>query len=110
MPDLLCGSGITFLYFFGGFSMSDHPKRYHLEVYAGAAEHPMVSFVSDQPFLTISVGDTFETRAWEGASDTPWEGPGSGRAVRVTKVEHIIWNSPGGHVSHKLMVETEPVK
>ena len=67
--------------------------NYTLEIYApegGVLE----TFDSDKPFGAISVGDAIK--------------PMTTRAVRVTTIQHIIWEIEGSHVTHKICVFTEP--
>jgi hypothetical protein len=78
--------------------MSD---RYVLEVYELGSKRDVAESISaDHPFGAIARGDLFNCEAFSEF------GMGS---VRVSGVEHIVWNGSEGP-RHKICVYTEPVR
>jgi hypothetical protein len=71
--------------------------RYHLEICGPGEKNVLASFTSDSPFMTINRGDIFNPLQWDcGVTD--------GR-LQVVNVEHGIWKSPDGQMSHKMLVD-----
>jgi hypothetical protein len=72
---------------------------YMLEIYEpGSTESAWVSFESDSPFGSISVGDIINPGVWEG-SNSPMT------VLKAVAVEHLVWEAQG-EVKHKIMVFT----
>jgi hypothetical protein len=75
-------------------------ERYVLEIYEpGSSRDVAESLSSDHPFGAIAVGDLFNCEAFSEL--------GMG-AVRVSGVEHILWNTKDS-AKHKICIYTERV-
>lgn len=73
-------------------------KKYELEIYSpNTVLDTMASIESDSPFMTISVGDLVNPRLW-----TTHDVEG---ILKVTKIEHMIWETDG-IAKHKICVYT----
>lgn len=73
------------------------PVRYHLEIYLPDSDRDVLAaFRAGQSFLSIAVGELIDQRAFPGGSE---------EKLRVSRVEHLVWEVDT-HVSHKVMVFT----
>ncbi|EJB8414100.1 hypothetical protein [Vibrio navarrensis] len=74
--------------------------NYHLEIYEPEDPSCVAGyFESSSPFMTISVGDKISSHSLNQTDEL--------KAVRVTKVEHILWEVENSHVAHKVCIYTE---
>jgi hypothetical protein len=77
--------------------------KYVLEVYKPlSVDDVWISFTSQNPFISIHVGDIINPGLWEG-SEAPQ------KILRVLNIEHAIWETRD-HITHKVMIFTEEVK
>jgi hypothetical protein len=73
------------------------PIDYSLEIYTPEDKHPMVVYLANTPFATISVGEFLHPGEWPGLAPH--------RYLRVTEVHHVLSESQE-RVSHNVMVNT----
>lgn len=85
-----------------GSGSSEYP--YQLDVLEpGTLEDVAFAFRSSAPFMRIGVGDVMDMRGFvPSAAGTPWS------VLRVTKVEHRIWEA-GGRIKHRVLLHTTAV-
>jgi hypothetical protein len=77
--------------------------EYHLEIYEpNDSSCVAASYQSDVPFMSMRVGDAIHGGSMN-LSDT-------NKSVRITDIQHIIWEIKGSHTAHKICVFTEPLK
>lgn len=70
----------------------------------GTLEDVALAFRSSVPFMRIGVGDVIDMRGYVPAvSGKPWS------VLRVTKVEHRIWEIEGS-VKHRVLLHTISVE
>ena len=82
-------------------------QRYTLDIYEPqSVEKVWMKFSSPTPFMTINVGDLLNPSIW----------PETGvhlleiiQMLRVTNVEHIVWEAEG-QARHTMLVYTEQVE
>ena len=73
---------------------------YRVEIYSPTNDRDLiVSFESQNPFMTISVGDTLRPSGW--GKEAPKT------MLRVKRVEHLLYGDDDPH--HVLIVYTEAV-
>jgi protein involved in sex pheromone biosynthesis len=78
-------------------------ERYCLEIYAPDNKSDVLTTLySEQPFLSINVGEFISQRTLPQHTDSLLE-------LRVTTIMHVLMPSKDG-AKHKLMVFTEEVK
>ncbi len=76
--------------------------EYKLEVYApGSVRDVRVTFEASSPFMPLGVGDILNPTTWPG-TQSPM------KVLRVTQVEHIIWENDG-QIWHKVMVYSDEI-
>jgi hypothetical protein len=80
--------------------------QYRIEIYENSfTNDPSAVWHSSTPFLTMSVGDYIDHRAWVDAS--PNMDLGENEILRVKAISHLLWTIKGSHVGHSLSVCVE---
>lgn len=87
-------------------------KRYAIEIYLPDSEGDEVACLieSDEPFQAIQKGDLINPRSWNSHYSTNLQSSFPNRphgiVLRVTGIEHFIFQREGGFSQHKLGVFT----
>jgi hypothetical protein len=77
------------------------PVQYHLELYTISFENdPFYAAQLSGPLGSFNAGDEFETRGFD---YFPLK-VATGSVGVIGKVQHILWEIAGSHVSHKIML------
>lgn len=79
--------------------------NYDLEIYLpGTTDTVIARYTSSHPFAAINKGDILSYASFNLCGDV---NPGS---LKVSNIEHIIWEIKDSHITHKVCVFTEPFK
>ena len=74
--------------------------KYHIEIYEpDDSSCVLASFQSDTPFGAMNIGDAI--------NGSTLNLNGARQYLRITDIEHILWEITGSHISHKICVYTE---
>ena len=82
------------------------PIQYHLEIYESGSTDPLASFSASTPFQSIAAGDFINVGVIPGWGKKLKADEG----LKVTSVEHLIWDVSGTHIGHKIMVRAKLAK
>lgn len=76
--------------------------EYHIEIYeVNDSSCVAASYQSETPFMGISVGDVIHGGSMNLSSIN--------KTVRISNIQHIIWEIKDSHIGHKLCIFTEPL-
>ena len=74
--------------------------EYHIEIYeVNDSSCVAAAYQSDTPFMAPNIGDAIHGGSMN-LSNT-------NKTVRVSDIQHIIWEIEGSHIGHKLCIFTK---